>query len=123
MNRRAIAAIFAILAYPAQTLAAPDSKGSFAVLGYGTNSCGTWTSEHQLKNDYAFAQNQWLLGYVTSFNAWSPGTSNASGDTDNAGLLEWVNNYCSQHPLNSISDAAAALMLALYIKQSPATKP
>jgi hypothetical protein len=63
------------------------------------------------------------LGYVTSFNAWGGGISNASGDSDNTGLLEWANNYCAQHPLNSIDEAAAALMVALYVKQSPATKP
>jgi hypothetical protein len=122
MGWRIVAAALAILAYSAQSSAAPDKTGVIVVLGYGLSSCGTWTSDHTSKASGSFAEDQWVLGYVTSFNAWGSGTNNASGDSDNTGLLEWVNNYCAQYPLNTISQASAALMVALYVKQSPAKK-
>jgi hypothetical protein len=122
MSWRIAAIILALLAYSPHAFAAADKTGSIVVLGYGLSSCGTWTADHTSKASSSFPEDQWVLGYVTSFNAWNDGTSNISGDTDNTGLLEWVSNYCAQYPLNSISQASASLMVALYAKQMPAKK-
>ena len=96
----------------------PD--GRFSVKGPGGSSCGTWTESR--KDAVAGANNvSWMLGYVTAYGryGWSL-SSNVAADTDNIGLVAWMDNYCAAHPLEEIEDAAHALVLELgerYVQQ------
>jgi len=93
--------------------AKPDANGQYMVLGTGGSSCGTWASDHSPLTVTGQAEDSWILGYVTAFNVWGAGTSNASGDTDNAGITSWVTNYCQAHPLDTVFVAARSLLVAL----------
>ena len=92
------AGIFAISIsmHPASAVG-PD--GRFSVKGPGGSSCGTWTESR--KDPVAGANNvSWMLGYVTAYGryGWSL-SSNVAADTDNIGLVAWMDNYCVAHPL------------------------
>jgi hypothetical protein len=111
----AVACVVAALD-PTLSIAAPDASGNIMVLGIGAHSCGSWTSDRETNSAYYLDDMSWILGYVTSFNAWGGGTSNAGGDTDNLGIIAWIDNYCSSHPLSTINQAATNLILALYVQ-------
>jgi len=115
----AIVALTFVAGAPA--LAAPDKAGVIEVLGAGTRSCGSWTADHQSRDgdDKKFVDDSWVMGYVTGFNSWGSGTNDASGNIDNNGLLAWVTNYCASNPLDTVSQAASALIVALYLKTKP----
>jgi len=112
MNWRVCAGILAVCAstHPAFAVG-PDGK--FSVKGPGGSSCAIWTTARKDAN--AGANNvSWLLGYVTAYGryGWSL-SSNIAADTDNIGLVAWMDKYCSAHPLEEIEDAAHGLVLEL----------
>jgi hypothetical protein len=84
----------------------------YTTLGAGTALCGRWTDAHKSRNALlAGAFNQWILGYLTAFNVWK--VKDLVSNTDNSGILEWVSNYCADHPLERVDNAALALVVEL----------
>ena len=55
----------------------------------------------------------WLGGFLSAYNYFVPGVSDITGGTDFAGLEAWIDNYCSQNPLDSLNVAAVALVTLL----------
>ena len=86
----------------------------YMTLGAGTASCGRWTDVHKSRNDVLAGDfDQWVLGYVTAFNVWREKGLLGNRNTDNAGILEWVSNYCAGHPLERIDNVALTLVVEL----------
>lgn len=82
-----------------------------SIRGYGNSSCGSWTQEQRNRSPAAFAQESWLLGFVTAEELTSP--EKRYKNPDNAAVIAWVSNYCAKSPLVSIAQAAFALTLEL----------
>ena len=53
----------------------------------------------------------YLIGFLTGVNSLAPKDIMAS--TDAEGLTGWIDNYCKEHPLDAIDEAANALALEL----------
>jgi len=98
---------------------AADRSGNYMVLGQGTISCGRWISDRS--RDDAWAEEAWLLGYLTAYNRndW-PGTNVASG-TDSDGSFAWIDNYCRAAPLDDMATAAFRLAGFLASRGSQST--
>ena len=105
MKKLIIAALLVCLVTPAW---AANSKGQYEILGYGNNSCGTWTKHRKAGAWYGTAG--WVLGIVTGYNAYTDGVYNIAEGTDNQGLLAWIDNYCSSNPLEKVLAATNALV-------------
>jgi len=108
------------------------SGSSFAVTVRGASSCGAWilhrNALRQIEqsaqiglNDNAFdhlaalrdevADEQWILGYLS-------GIVSATGkdslkQTDGNSIVFWIDNYCSQNPINKLYDAGDELIRTL----------
>jgi hypothetical protein len=60
---------------------------------------------------------EWLLGYISAFDRIHRATSlpgardSASRLPDSTALAAWVRNWCSEHPLSRVSDAAWAFLV------------
>ena len=112
-----LSAAFATLMVSACDAASPPAV---TLLGAGGKSCGSWTQDRRSNADIAFGDEQWLLGYVSAANAWY--LSGTLGDvlknTDSAGLAVWVDNYCANHPLDMVDDAAVELVTYLMKKRA-----
>jgi hypothetical protein len=81
----------------------------YTVIGAGGHSCGTWLTQAG-----SIDERGWLLGFVSSYNAWMLQTDeDVSRSTDALGMFAWVTNYCRSHPLDRITDAGMALILEL----------
>ena len=89
-----------------------DSKGGYQIYGPGTESCGFWTESRKGAANVSryHLSAAWVLGFLTASNLLSPGAYDITKGVGNEGLFAWIDNYCSQNPLKSISYAAASLI-------------
>lgn len=120
-----IAVIGASLVVAPLPAAGADDGATYAVMGAGNVSCGTWTQERKsqtvLDQIVHLERESWMLGYITALNSWYlPDDRGVVRDlaegTDNAGLMAWIDNYCAAHPLNALTEAAIHLADELMVK-------
>lgn len=74
-------------------------------------TCGGWTAAHE-RLDYRrmSAQEGHLLGYLSGANAMmNKGAPDPLVLLDADAAYAWVTNYCREHPLEMLGDAAASL--------------
>jgi len=96
---------------------------SYMVQGVGTRSCGTWTNEHRQQDFTSLAEakmsDAWVGGFITAYNYVGPDKSGDIGaGTDFPGMIAWIGNYCASNPLDTLGDAAEALVNQLYRRKS-----
>ena len=105
-------------------VAAVAEPQRYGVLGDGNTSCGTWTRDRTGAGVYDRASANfhlvWVLGFLTGMNYHlttnGQRVGNITHGTDVEGLFSWIDNYCRQHPLDTISNAAEGLYGALLQK-------
>ena len=90
---------------------AADINGRFIILGFGSESCGTYVAERKLGKDNPYRG--WLTGYLSAYNESLKNTYNVLGNTDVEAALLWIDKYCNEHPLDSFADANKALLTEL----------
>jgi hypothetical protein len=112
--RRAATLLFVLLVAGAPAYAGNE----YAVLGAGSRPCGDWLrTRSQAAPDSAVLQS-WVLGYITSVNAnVLTVTQDVSAGMTSEGLFAWIDNYCADHPLDSIARAAGGLLDYLRTKK------
>ncbi len=76
------------------------------IYGAGSDSCGEWTTDQQLRHAFM----EWIEGYVTGLDSMRALLQlTPLRRTDSAGIEQFVNNYCLQHPLDRLIRAGNAL--------------
>jgi hypothetical protein len=80
------------------------------LLGEGTSSCGQRT-QATVENDSVvhLQQSAWVLGYLRGVFDGLAVKPDPMAGLDSAAIREWLNNYCREHPLDTIYDAASVL--------------
>jgi hypothetical protein len=121
------ATLFASVAVSAMAQTSqPGIPGTFYVVGRNI-SCGQWTQDRQSNPSLNALDKIWLLGFITGMNSLAsmvaPRTALAGSNTEEAGLMAWVNNYCRAHPLDSLTTAAASLWVDLNNQQRQSVPP
>ena len=107
-----LAALLMVAALPARGY----DDGGYVSYGTGGKSCGTWQEDRRAGGFKKTILATWVTGYVTGYNAWVEGSNDVGEGTDIDGLLAWIDNYCAENPLNSISKAASALIWHLMTR-------
>ena len=92
--------------------------------GSDQNSCGSWVSNRRLappgeetKRQVTQAvydesiQRAWVWGFVSGASFYGPRDLKVPGG---ASLDLWIDSYCQKSPLDTLTDAAAALVQELY---------
>jgi hypothetical protein len=89
-----------------------------AVMAIGTYNCGDWI-QYQAQPDSwpALATNAWLTGYLSGY-AFASNKDLLKG-TNLAAISLWVTNYCRDHPLEYVGEAANALAHELIKRNGP----
>jgi hypothetical protein len=106
-----------LITLPIPCEARPNQEGAYEVLGVGTISCEVWTKNRADKsNDRNFINGAWIQGYLTAVNVFGDGPSHLAKGTDAEGIMTWIDNYCAQHPGDSLTVAAKALVNELTEK-------
>ena len=99
----------------ASVLLATPADARFMTLGQGTRSCGTWTEERT--GNRSSLREAWVFGFVSGHNAYSSANRNLGETLDDSALLGWIDNYCKDHPLDTIATAAQELVSAITAKR------
>jgi len=76
---------------------------------YGGTACTDWL-KYPSGNTNRAAQHMWLLGWVSAAGKYNV---RPLKETNGEGIELWVTQYCQQHPIDSLPDAATALVLEL----------
>lgn len=134
-----IAVIGASLIAASLPAARSDAGRTARILAPGYDSCGAWSQGREAAgtgNTFAFtlagsdrlARESWVNGYISAFNEWllpyDRGVArDLSEGTDAQGLMAWIDNYCSAHPLDQVVDATAALATELATEWIAAHPP
>ena len=88
--------------------AAPS--GSAQHHGWIAGSCGDWLEARRTHS--AIALEAWMIGYVTGFNITcvsAPEPLKLSGMAGNS-VYAWTDRQCAEYPLESLDEAANALL-------------
>src|SRR5712692_7929593 len=68
---------------------------TYVSLGYGGVSCTTWSSRKAIEGK---AYEAWMLGFISSYNAYVFKGPNVVDGADVDDLRKWVDDYCKQYP-------------------------
>ena len=99
-----------------------SAQRNVTIHGAGGASCGTYVQVYEAyrpfigTNDGGIVASQatanywqyeeWIEGYLYGVDSWNQSTIR---DYDRAGMQLWVYQYCQQHPLDVVANAALAL--------------
>ncbi|HEX3917084.1 MAG TPA: hypothetical protein VHW60_07065 [Caulobacteraceae bacterium] len=72
-------------------------------LGLGKMSCRDWASYRRKPLPPNSGPEEWVLGYLSAYNAFAPGPKDSFHDNDASNVLGWIDTRCAQNPANSIS--------------------
>lgn len=95
---------------PVVTVIAPNSAGM--------PSCGAWTAARTTRLDGVAAQyEKWALGFESGLNlARSAARGDVLRGADTEGVLSWVDQFCREHPLDTLSVAVVDLDRELTLR-------
>jgi hypothetical protein len=109
--RRALLALVTLALIEATGAQAHSAGGGgFTVLGIGNKSCGSWVSDSKSKNGADLVNEAWVLGFLSAYNEFGPEPDDVTAQTDVNGVAGWIDNYCTGHPLDTVSLATQALI-------------
>ena len=78
-----------------------------ALYGVGTPTCGEWQRHRSTGSKGATLQlPAWIYGFLSGLDEEIDFIAPKATEV---GYYAWINNYCSQHPLDLVEDAAAVL--------------
>jgi hypothetical protein len=101
----------------ATTIAAAQS-GQYSTLGYGGIACSSWASVRSSKPNEAAVYEAWILGFLSSYNAFVFKGPNVAEGVDLDGLRGMVDAFCQTNPKEDLDSAAQALIKDL-LKKNP----
>jgi hypothetical protein len=78
--------------------------------GSGAQSCGKWLAAIDNDEDRVIRAS-WVLGWISAAGHYDVHGTLRHTDVD--AMKAWVDNYCHDHPLDDLDDAAIALVKAL----------
>ncbi|MGE0485862.1 MAG: hypothetical protein AB7Q81_17075 [Gammaproteobacteria bacterium] len=92
---------------------AADDAGNYAIWGAGGRSCNQF--EKSAEDSVARgAFKDYLMGYLTAYNALAPGTYNALGEMTLESALAWLDGYCDEHRMDSFDRAITQLVIGRH---------
>lgn len=81
--------------------------------GIGASSCGTYVESRRIPRDsYDFRMKSWFSGFVSAYNFYS-GKNQVKGKVDYDAVLVYLDKYCRENPLASVSIGATELISVL----------
>jgi len=95
------------------TVEAVVEVADYAVEGAGVIGCASYQEDRQKNGPMYYINLNWAKGFITGVNYMRTEIMEGSqlgAGLDQEALTLWIDNYCGEHPLASLSDASAALV-------------
>jgi hypothetical protein len=87
---------------------------TYVSLGYGGLLCSNWNARKLIEGK---AYEAWMLGYISSYNAYVFRGPNVLEGSDVDDLRTWVNDYCKEHPDENF-DSVVRLLIDEHAKKN-----
>ena len=87
---------------------------TYVSLGYGGVSCVTWNSRKAIEGK---AYEAWMLGFISSYNAYVFSGPNVVAGLELDDLRKWVDDYCKEHAQENF-DAVVRLLIDEHAKKN-----
>jgi hypothetical protein len=107
-----VIALLGTLLCPLSTLAA-DKDGNYAVWGMGSKSCFHYTQAQGQPG--AEAYREFVMGYLTAYDALSEDTYNIGAGKDLDQVMTWLTDYCAKQQIHGFEQA----LVAFTVEQHP----
>jgi hypothetical protein len=92
-------------------------------MGAGMLTCAEWKENRSNDNFMAFQLEAWVDAFLTGYNVGSHSIDFIPQRNESVAYYEWIDNYCSQNPLNKIVEAAVALKHELVSRARRKSSP
>ncbi len=102
---RIIAIFILLLSFQPMVTQATDKNGSYAIWGMGRKSCYSYNLAREA-GDYV-RYKDYLMGYLTAYNAMAEDTYRIAGKMELDDILEWMDDYCEFKQVHSFELALA----------------
>jgi hypothetical protein len=93
------------------------AQSPMMVMGSGNISCGTWVDHRRHSAVLSLADEAWVQGFITAYNAYVAPDGGVHASIDAGGVSGWVDNHCRAYPLDTL--AMAAQYLVEELKRRP----
>jgi hypothetical protein len=93
------------------------AQNGVQVAGYGTQSCGAWTTARRSNQTDMLMFSSWMAGYLSGFALENK--LDILRGTDMPALQGWLDNWCGAHPLEPFYDGVDALGIELIKRMPP----
>ena len=91
---------------------AVDQAGNYAIWGKGQKSCFRYLKERAASEDREYRQ--YLMGYLTAYNAVTPETYSISRDMNLDDILAWLDDYCDSNQMHSLEQSLMEFIVDHY---------
>ena len=79
---------------------AADKSGNYAIWGKGQKSCYRYLKDRSAAEDGSYKD--YIMGYLTAFNAVTPETYSISSDMKLDDIMAWVDDYCDANQMGGL---------------------
>ncbi len=88
-----------------------DSACNYAIWGAGSRSCHQFSSSG-IDDSAREPFKHFLMGYLTAYNAVADDTYSALGGLNLNQAIEWLDDFCDAHAMDSFDRAIGRLLIA-----------
>jgi hypothetical protein len=89
---------------------ARDPEGRYAVFGTGSMACWEWIDAWRGTQASTARLNQWVMGFITAFNAFQHSGQNVLEGQDPGVAIQWIDTYCHENNDANVAEAAVKYM-------------
>lgn len=91
--------------------AASPVKGPEQIYNFpDQDSCGYWSEQRRQTTGRSQMWEGWILGFISGLNVFGANNGNVAPGLQADGLLGWIDQYCSAHPLDRVTLAGFKLV-------------
>jgi hypothetical protein len=112
----AVASLVLLITVPMMVSQTPAKEETTKIYGPGNSSCGEWTATRGVdakRPSTEWVQHIVMLAWVEGFLSGSGAMKSGQKETDSSAIELWVDQYCSEHPLETVHETSVHLVVAL----------
>lgn len=96
-----------------------DQSGNYAIWGVGSHSCFKF-SKSNVAEDTAKTYRDYLMGYLTAYNAVASDTYSALGGYTLSEAMGWLGEYCDTNKMDSFDRAVKQMIVMRHAARKQA---
>jgi hypothetical protein len=112
----AVAVLVFLITVPVMMPQTSAKEETAKIYGPGNSSCGAWTSTRgadSKRPSTEWVQHIMMLVWAEGFLSGSGAMKSGQKETDPSAIELWVDQYCSEHPLETVHETSVHLLVAL----------